>query len=52
MTVSHHFIRVITVVVHTVLDQFLLVQVSGTTERTHKCRPVGDIAAIMKHTIT
>lgn len=43
--VPHHFIGVITMVVHAVLDQFLLVQVSGTAERTHERRAVRDIAA-------
>lgn len=51
-TASHHFIRVIAMVVHAVLHQFLLVQVSGTTERTHECWPVRDIAAATKNTFT
>lgn len=40
-------------VFHTVLHQFLLVQVSGPTERTHKCWPVWNIAAYKRtHTHT
>lgn len=45
LLVSYHFIGVITMVVHTVFHQFLLVKVSGPTERAHKCRSVWNIAA-------
>lgn len=52
-SLSHHFVWVITMVFHTVLHQFLLVQVSGPTERTHKCWPVWNIAAYKRtHTHT
>lgn len=41
---THHFVGVVAVVVHAVFDQFLLVQVPGSTERTHEGRAVWNIA--------
>lgn len=41
---THHFVGVISMVFHAVLYQFLLIQVSDSTEWTHKCRAIWNIA--------
>lgn len=41
---THHFVGVISMVLHAVLYQFLLIQIPDSTEWTHKCRAVGNIA--------
>lgn len=41
---THHFVGVIPMVLHAVLYQLLLIQVPDSTEWTHKCRAVWNIA--------
>lgn len=41
---TDHFIRIISMVLHAVLDQFLLIQVPDSTEGTHKSGAVWNIA--------
>lgn len=41
---THHFVRVIPMVLHAVLYQLLLVQIPDSTEWAHKCRAVWNIA--------
>lgn len=49
---THHFVGIVTVVFHAVLHQLLLVQVSRSTIRAHKCRSVWNIAASKEEAVS